>query len=61
MALPGIPGLRFKLPSKPPLESMGKLLSFPSQWPTPDPISELVALTTKPIILKEREIEIPKH
>jgi hypothetical protein len=37
-ALPGIPGLRLKLTSETPLESMGKLLSFPSQRPTPDPI-----------------------
>jgi hypothetical protein len=40
---------------------MGKLLSFPSQWPTPDPIPELVSLTTQPIVLEEGEIEIPKH
>jgi hypothetical protein len=37
-ALPGIPGLRLKLTSETPLESMGKLLSFPSQRPTPGPI-----------------------
>jgi hypothetical protein len=40
---------------------MGKLLSFPSQQPMPDPIPELVALTTQPIVLEEGEIEIPKH
>jgi hypothetical protein len=60
-ALPGIPWLRLNLTSTTPLESMGKLLSFPSQRPTSDPIPELVALTTRPIVLEEGEIEIPKH
>jgi hypothetical protein len=60
-ALPGIPGLRLNLTSTTPLESMGKLLSFPSQRPTPDPIPELVDLTTRPIVLEERGVEIPKH
>jgi hypothetical protein len=40
---------------------MGKLLSFPSQQPMPDPIPELVALTTQPIVLEDGEIENPKH
>jgi hypothetical protein len=60
-ALPGIPRLRLNLTSRTPRESMGKLLSFPSQRPTPDPIPELVALTTQPIVLEEGETEIPKH
>jgi hypothetical protein len=40
---------------------MGRLLSFPSQQPTPDPIFELIALTTQHIVLEVGEIEIPKH
>jgi hypothetical protein len=56
-ALPGILGLRFNLTSRAPLESMGKLLSFPYQRPTSDPIPEQVALTTQPIVLEEGEIE----
>jgi hypothetical protein len=51
-ALPGIPRLRLNLTSETPLELMGKLLSFPSQRPTPDPIPEQVALTTQPIVLE---------
>jgi hypothetical protein len=61
MALPGIPGLRLNLTSRAPLKSMGKLLSIPSQRPTPDPIPELVALTSQPIVLEEGQIENPKQ
>jgi hypothetical protein len=60
-APPGFPGLRLKLTSKTPLESVGKLLSFPSQRPTPDSIPELLALTTQPIVLEEGEIKILRH
>jgi hypothetical protein len=60
-ALPSIPRLRLKLTSTTPLESMGKLLSFPSQRPTPGPIPKLVALISQPIVLEEGDIDIPKH